>query len=105
MKRIVGLPGETIEIRDKQLFVNGSPLAEPYVHHEDREIYPRNDMLPEPYRSRDQFGPLTIPASHYFMLGDNRDRSHDSRWWGALPAKNVIGRAVLVGMGWRFHPP
>jgi len=72
--RLVALPGETVEIRDKQLFINGKKAEEPYVQHDDPQTFPRNPDLPEPYLSRDQFGPYIVPPDSYFVLGDNRDR-------------------------------
>ncbi|MEK6371831.1 MAG: signal peptidase I [Acidobacteriota bacterium] len=100
LKRLVGLPGETVEIRDKQLFINGKKAEEPYVQHDDPQTFPRNPDLPEPYRSRDQFGPYTVPPDSYFVLGDNRDRSSDSRYWGVVPRQNVRGVVILAG-SWR----
>ena len=96
VKRIVGLPGDTISIRDKKVSVNGRELDEPYVTHIDRRIFPDGMYLPEPYRSRDHFGPFKIPAGHYFAMGDNRDDSNDSRFWGTVPHANVKGRAFMV---------
>src|SRR5262245_11021915 len=63
MKRVVALPGETVEIRDKQLFVNGRAVDEPYVIHDDPELFPRDPRLPEPYKSRDQYGPYVVPPN------------------------------------------
>jgi signal peptidase I len=94
-KRVVGMPCDTIEIRDKQLFVNGAAAREPYVVHEDAAVYPNMPKLPEPYRSRDQFGPYVVPAGRYVM-GDNRDQSADSRYWGTVAATSVHGRIVAV---------
>ena len=90
-KRVVALPGETVEIRDKRLFVNRHELSEPYAVHEDPTVYPNQPLLPEPYRSRDQYGPYVVPAGEYFVLGDNRDRSADSRYWGCVPQSSVRG--------------
>jgi len=96
MKRIVGMPGDVIEIRDKQLALNGKFIEEPYVQHDDPRVYPRLPALPEPYRSRDQFGPVRVPADQYFVLGDNRDKSSDSRYWGSVPKKLIVGRLFFV---------
>lgn len=96
MKRVVGLPCDTIEIRNKQLFVNGTLATEPYAMHDDKQVFPNLPHLPEPYRSRDQYGPYTVPDGEYFVLGDNRDKSADSRYWGPVPADHVLGRVVLV---------
>jgi signal peptidase I len=90
-KRVVALPGETVEIRDKQLYVNGAAVREPYVIHDDPTVFPNQPSLPEPYRSRDQYGPYVVPPDQYFVLGDNRDRSADSRYWGTVPHNHVRG--------------
>jgi len=95
-KRIVAGPNDRVEIKDKQLIVNGRAVDEPYVIHEDPMIYPPQPALPEPYRSRDQYGPFRVPADAWFVLGDNRDRSSDSRYWGTVPTENVIGRVFYV---------
>ena len=79
IKRIVGLPGETVAIRDGVVFVDGRALAEPYVRFRDRRSAP----------------PVTIPAGSYYVLGDNRADSDDSRDWGVLPASAIVGRAVV----------
>jgi signal peptidase I len=96
VSRVVAVAGETVEIRDQRLFIDGREINEPYVVHDDTTIYPKSPVLPEPYRSRDQFGPFRVPAGHYFTLGDNRDHSHDGRFWGAVPANNVTGRVILI---------
>lgn len=96
VQRIVAEPGAVVEIIDKRLFVNGKERIEPYAVHEDDEVYPNRRDLPEPYRSRDQFGPFRVPAASFFTMGDNRDRSSDSRYWGALPQENVVGRIVGI---------
>ena len=97
IKRVIGLPGETIEIRDKTVYVNGEPLVEPYVHflepplsRTDPEYGLRSEDL------RDNWGPQLVPAGHLFVLGDNRDNSRDSRFWGFLPLDQVKGRALMV---------
>jgi signal peptidase I len=94
--RAVAAAGDTVEIREKRLFVNGREKNEPYVRHEDATVYPNEPALPEPYRSRDWFGPYRVPAKSLFVLGDNRDRSSDSRYWGVVPRENVFGRVVYV---------
>lgn len=104
IKRVVGLPGETVQIADKAVFINGRKLAEPYKVHLDTNVYPRQPVLPEPWRSRDQFGPVRVPPDHYFVLGDNRDRSHDSRYWGAVPRSLIKGRALLIYWSFRGTP-
>ncbi|MDH4273059.1 MAG: signal peptidase I, partial [Candidatus Aminicenantes bacterium] len=84
--RVIALEGETIEIKNKQAFINGGPLQEPYKIHEDAATD----------SARDNFGPLKIPAGHCFVLGDNRDNSNDSRFWGTVPLASVKGQALYV---------
>lgn len=110
VKRLMGLPGDTLQMVDKILVVNGQPMDEPYVQHSEGAngddpypwmVWQRDYVLPgvdlsayEP--TRDNWGPLVIPEDHYFMLGDNRDTSLDSRYWGLLERWRLEGRAVLV---------
>jgi len=97
VKRCVALGGDTVELRAAQLYVNGVEVP-------DREfVIHKNPPVPgeDPYRQeqklrRDNFGPLVVPADHYFCMGDNRDESYDSRFWGPLPAANVKGRPALI---------
>jgi signal peptidase I len=96
IKRVVALPGQTVEIRDKALYVDGARQAEPRVMHSERRVWPDDPNLPDTYRYRDQFGPVRVPPDSYFALGDNRDVSRDSRFWGAVPATNLKGRALFV---------
>jgi len=105
VKRVIGMPGDTVEIRDKVVSVNGTALSEPYVLHDDPQIYPLQPALPEPYRSRDQFGPFKVPQGQYFAMGDNRDRSSDSRYWGTVPRTMIKGRAFMVYWSFRGQPP
>jgi signal peptidase I len=101
VKRVIGLPGDTILIRNKRVYVDGKLLDEPYVVHDDPQVYPGGEMQPEPYRSRDNFGPYRVPDGQYFAMGDNRDRSHDSRYWGGVPRSMIKGRAFMVY--WSFE--
>jgi signal peptidase I len=93
IKRTLGLPGETIELRERRLYVNGAPLDEPYVHFMYKDAA---DLGPSDVRRN--FGPITVPAGHYFMMGDNRDNSEDSRFWGLLPHEYVKGKALFLYM-------
>lgn len=93
VKRLVGLPGEVLEIRDRQVYINGVPLDEPYKVHSDADSR-RHAFLADP--KRDNFGPIKIPDGNYFMMGDNRDNSADSRYFGFLPADYVVGRPLFV---------
>jgi signal peptidase I len=90
VKRVVGLPGDTVELRDKKVWVNGLKLYEPYAWRADSTVYPAN-LAP-----RDNFGPVTVPERAWFVLGDNRDNSNDSRMTGCVAASSVIGRAYRI---------
>ena len=105
VKRVIGMPGDTVEIRDKIVSINGKPQVEPYVIHDDPQIFPIRPQLPEPYRSRDQFGPYVVPEGQYFAMGDNRDRSSDSRFWGTVPRAMIKGRAFMVYWSFCGNPP
>jgi len=99
IKRCIALPGDRIEIRDKQTFINGKRVEEGgYVYFADGRTYTRDmsTFLADEYRLRDNFGPYTIPEGHYFFLGDNRDNSDDSRFWGTVPATYIKGEALLI---------
>ena len=101
IKRCIGLPGDTIEVVDKELILNGKPVDDSsYTWHVDPFIIPRSPFL-QNNRTRDNFGPYTVPAGHYFCMGDNRDNSNDSRVWGAVPREYVKGRAFMVY--WSFE--
>ncbi|MEZ5415832.1 MAG: signal peptidase I [Vicinamibacterales bacterium] len=93
IKRIIGLPGETIEVKGTQVLVNGTAIQQPYAHF----LLPHDPNAPAlPGDPREHFGPVTVPAGHYFAMGDNRDNSQDSRYWGFLPAHYVKGRALMI---------
>lgn len=102
VKRVIGLPGETIDIRDKEVLVNGERLQEDYTVFLDPVVVPDKPMLP--MRIRDQFGPERIPDGSYFVMGDNRDHSNDSRFWGPVPAGMIKGRAVMVYWSFEGEP-
>jgi len=86
IKRCVGTPGDTLELKNKILFVNGVAQDEPYAVHQDEGLI----------AVRDNFGPVTIPPGNYFMMGDNRDRSEDSRFWGFMPEEDIQGLAWFI---------
>jgi signal peptidase I len=96
IKRVIGLPGETIEIRNKQVFVNGKAIDEPYAHFIEAPLRPDDPEYGHGGDARDGWGPQTVPAGQLLVLGDNRDNSRDSRFWGFLPVDQVKGRALVV---------
>jgi signal peptidase I len=97
IKRVIGLPGETVEIRDKKVLIDGKPLDEPYVHFLEAPLRPDDPEYGLRGESiRDNWGPQVVPPGQLFVMGDNRDNSRDSRFWGFLPRDQVKGRALLV---------
>jgi signal peptidase I len=93
IKRVIGLPGERLELRRKKVYINGQPLEEPYVHLLEP---PAAEGAPKKDDVREEYGPVTIPAGQYFMMGDNRDNSQDSRFWGFLPRSYLKGEALFI---------
>jgi len=93
IKRVIGLPGETIELRNKRLFVNGTALDEPYVHFLDT-AHGASEITS--FDVRERYGPVTVPGEQYFVMGDNRDNSQDSRYWGFLPRHYIKGKALMI---------
>ena len=110
VKRLVGVPGDTLAMRDGQLFVNGDSQAEQYVSHTEPDSDPSGsefgwqrrflvntaDATGAEHPSRNNWGPLVVPEGNYFVLGDNRDNSADSRYWGFVPDSLVRGRPIFV---------
>src|SRR5215468_12636086 len=94
VKRVIGLPGETLEVRHRDVYINGKKLNEPYVVHID----------PQEIIQRDDFGPVTIPADHFFLMGDNRDNSNDSRFWGFAPRDSIIGTPLFIYWSYEDTP-
>jgi signal peptidase I len=96
IKRVIGLPGETIEVKDKKVSVNGKMLDEPYVHFLQPPSGSSEFHEVTSFDVRDRYGPVTVPPNQYFVMGDNRDNSQDSRYWGFLPRENVKGKALVI---------
>ena len=98
VKRCVGLPGDEIQIVDKQLLVNGVAVDDDnYASRTDSgRTFPNRRYIDPLYRVRDNYGPYVVPEDHFFFLGDNRDHSRDSRYWGAVPRHYLKGRALMI---------
>ncbi len=96
IKRVIGLPGETVEVREKKVYINGKALDEPYVHFLQPPSATSEFHEVTPFDVRERYGPVTVPADHYFMMGDNRDNSQDSRYWGFLPRENIKGKSLVI---------
>src|SRR5262249_6569337 len=96
IKRIIGFPGETLDLRAKKGASKGKPLDEPYVHFLQPPAVSSQLHETTSYDVRERYGPVTVPPNHYFAMGDNRDNSQDSRYWGFLPRENIKGKALLI---------
>lgn len=98
IKRVVGIPGDTVAVKNKKVLVNGEVL-------EDKEFTQRVDpgIIDGRINPRDNFGPVTVPPDSYFVMGDNRDQSLDSRFWGFVKMDKIKGRAFLVYWSWNGH--
>ena len=94
IKRVVGIEGDEVNIVDKQLYVNGEPVTHEYAKFTDNTVFPawRNP--------RDNLGPVTVPEDSLFVMGDNRDNSHDSRFWGFVDLNDVKGEAFVIYWSW-----
>ncbi|HVN63624.1 MAG TPA: signal peptidase I [Candidatus Binataceae bacterium] len=94
IKRVVGISGDTVQIKDGQVWLNGKPMPDPHAH---IEVPPAERS---PSNPRDYFGPVTVPKGKMFMMGDNRDRSLDSRYWGFADENDAEGRALFIYFPW-----
>jgi len=96
IKRAVGLPGDTVEVRDRIIYINGKAWNEPYGVH-------KGSMYGNSTAESDNFGPYLVPEGRVFAMGDNRERSYDSRFWGPLPMSDIKGRAFIIYFSWNHE--
>lgn len=94
IKRVVGVPGDVVEGKDKKVFVNGKLYENPH------EVHKEKDVIPKEMNPRDTFGPVTVPENSYFVMGDNRDRSYDSRFWKFVRRDQIKGLAFIKYWSW-----
>ena len=94
IKRVIAVGGDTVEIRNKKVFINGEAVNDPYGVHVEDVIYPKA------IQRRDNLGPIKVPEGTIFVMGDNRDQSYDSRFWGFVKLEDVIGKAFIIYFSW-----
>ncbi len=93
IKRVVAVGGDTVQLVNKKVFLNGKEVPDPHAVYKEESFIPAD-------QKRDNFGPVTVPAGNLFVLGDNRDRSLDSRFWGFVPVNDVRGKAFVIYWSW-----
>jgi signal peptidase I len=96
VKRVIALEGEKVEIKDKQVYINDQPIEEEYKVHSDSQVYTRSEYYHYDDFIRDNYGPVYVPPGMCFVMGDNRDNSSDSRYWGFLPKDLIKGRPWVI---------
>ncbi len=99
IKRLIATGGDTVQIKSKKIYINGQKVDDPHAYFADDSI------IPASFSPRDNFGPVTVPKGYFLVMGDNRDRSYDSRFWGFVKKEDFVGRALIIYFSWDGRSP
>ncbi len=99
IKRVIGLPGDSIQVSNKKVMINGKAIEDAYAHFTSKSV------LSSFSGPRDNYGPVTVPQGKIFVMGDNRDNSYDSRFWGFVDKRDVLGKALVIYWSWNLDEP